>query len=398
MNRQTVTDPATGEKICKCFKRCGGCQLQEPYADQIVRKQQKAERMLGGFAKVRPILAMESPYHYRSKIQNVYGTDSRRRIISGIYQSTPQKMTAVDDCMLEDVHAAPIIQTLKKCMHDFKIAPYQIKTGTGLLRHTLIRTSFTTGQIMLVLVTASPILPNKNSLVKALRKAHPELTTIVQNICPDGIPLTLGTRSITLFGSGYIEDELCGCRFRISPASFYQVNPQQTEKLYRCAVEAADIKAGIKVIDAYCGTGTIGIICAKQGAEVIGVEQNRSACRDAAENAKRNQLQNIRFCCADAGAFMLDCARSHESCDVLMMDPPRAGASDRFLKSAVQMQPRKIVYVSCCIETLERDLRKLVRAGYRASYIQPVDMFPHTTGIETVCLLERTGKSAANPI
>lgn len=198
MNRQTVTVPATGEKACKCFKRCGGCQLQEPYAEQIARKQQKAERMLGGFAKVRPILAMESPYHYRSKIQNVYGTDSRKRIISGIYQSSSQKMTAVDDCMLEDVHASPIIQTLKKCMHDFKIAPYQIKTGTGLLRHTLIRTSFTTGQIMLVLVTASPILPNKNSLVKALRNAHPELTTIVQNICPDGIPLTLGPRNITL--------------------------------------------------------------------------------------------------------------------------------------------------------------------------------------------------------
>ena len=364
MNRQIINDPKTGEKICRCFKRCGGCQLQESYAEQLTRKQEKAERMLSKFAKVRPIIAMDSPYYYRCKVQNVYGKGRGGELISGIFQSTGQKMVAVDDCMLEDRRAAPIVQTLKKLMHDLKIQPYDLRTGSGLLRHTLIR-------------------------VSALQKAHPELTTIVQNICPDGLPLTLGERSITLAGKGYIEDILCGCRFRISPASFYQVNPVQTEKLYTYAVEAAGIRAGVSVIDAYCGTGTIGMICAKQGADVIGIELNRFACRDAAENAKRNQLENIRFCNEDAGKFLQRMAKEGERCDVLLMDPPRAGASPAFLRAAAEMKPERIVYVSCKIETLERDLKQLTQSGYRVTDIQPVDMFPHTTGIETVCVLEK---------
>ena len=389
MNRQIINDPKTGEKICRCFKRCGGCQLQETYAEQLTRKQEKAERMLSKYAKVRPIIAMDSPYYYRCKVQNVYGKGRGGELISGIFQSTGQKMVAVDDCMLEDRRAAPIVQTLKKLMHDLKIQPYDLRTGSGLLRHTLIRTSASTGEVMLVLVTASALLPAKKHLVSALQKAHPELTTIVQNICPDGLPLTLGERSITLAGKGYIEDILCGCRFRISPASFYQVNPVQTEKLYTYAVEAAGIHAGVSVIDAYCGTGTIGMICAKQGADVIGIELNRSACRDAAENAKRNQLENIRFCNEDAGKFLQRMAKEGGRCDVLLMDPPRAGASPAFLRAAAEMKPERIVYVSCKIETLERDLKQLTQSGYRVTDIQPVDMFPHTTGIETVCVLEK---------
>lgn len=393
MNRQIITDPKTGEKICRCFKRCGGCQLAEPYAEQIRRKQEKAERMLSKFAKVRPIIAMDEPYYYRCKVQNDYGRGRGGEIISGIFQSTGQKMVSVDDCMLEDRRTAPIVRTLKQLMRDFRIQPYDLRTGSGLLRHTLIRTSASTGEIMLVLVTAAPMLPAKKNLIAALQKAHPELTTIVQNICPDGLPLTLGDRSIVLAGKGYIEDVLCGCRFRISPASFYQVNPVQTEKLYAYAVEAAAIHAGVTVIDAYCGTGTIGMICAKQGAEVIGVEVNRSACRDAAENAKRNQLANIRFCNEDAGKFMQRMAKEGGSCDVLLMDPPRAGASTAFLRAAAALLPERIVYVSCKIETLERDLKQLVQSGYRVTDIQPVDMFPHTTGIETVCVLHRKSGS-----
>ena len=389
MNRQIITDPKTGEKICRCFKRCGGCQLQEPYAEQLRRKQEKAERMLSKFAPVNPILAAEEPCWYRCKVQNVYGRGRGGEIISGIFQSTGQKMVAVDDCMLEDRRAAPIVQTLKKLMRDLKIQPYDLRTGSGLLWHTLIRTSASTGEVMLVLVTASAMLPAKKHLISALQTAHPELTTIVQNICPDGLPLTLGERSITLAGKGYIEDVLCGCRFRISPASFYQVNPAQTEKLYSYAVRAAEIRTGVSVIDAYCGTGTIGMICAKQGADVIGVELNRSASRDAVENAKRNQLETIRFCNEDAGKFMQRMAKEGGSCDVLLMDPPRAGASAAFLHAAAALRPARIVYISCRIETLERDLKQLTHDGYRVTDIQPVDMFPHTTGIETVCVLQR---------
>lgn len=387
MAKQILTDPETGEKRCRCFKRCGGCQLDEPYAEQLRRKQEKAERMLSEFAPVRQILAMDSPYAYRCKVQNLYAADGRGRILSGVYQSSSRRMTAVDDCMLEDRRAAPVVSTLKKLMHDLRIPPFDLRTGTGILRHTLIRTSPATGQVMLVLVTASPMLPAKNRLTGALRKAHPELTTIVQNICPDGLPLTLGPRSITLYGDGYIEDIVCGCRFRISPASFYQVNPEQTEKLYTCAVEAAGIADRDFVIDAYCGTGTIGILCAKKGADVAGVELNRAAVRDAVDNARLNGLKTIRFCNEDAGRFMQRLAAEHTHCDVLMMDPPRAGASAEFLRSAAKLRPDRIVYVSCGIETLQRDLTQLCRMGYRAEFIQPVDMFPHTTGIENVVLL-----------
>ena len=390
MSNRIVTDSKTGEKHCRCFKRCGGCQLDGPYADQLERKQQKADRMLSKFAEVKKIIPMDTPYNYRCKVQNIYGLDRSKRIISGIYQSSGQKLVAVDDCMLEDERAAPIVATLKKLMKDMRIAPYDLRTGKGIVRHTLIRTSRTTGQVMLVIVTAVPMLPAKNNLVKALRSAHPELTTIVQNVCPAGMPLTLGERSMTLYGSGHIEDELCGCRFRISPASFYQVNPLQTQKLYSCAVEAAGITNGVKVIDAYCGTGTIGIICAKNGAEVTGVELNKSACRDALSNAKLNKLDSVRFYNDDAGRFMKDMAERGESCDVLIMDPPRAGANREFINCAGRLAPKKIVYVSCKIETLERDLKLLRREGYRVTFIQPVDMFPHTMGIETVCVLERT--------
>ena len=389
MSRQIVTDPKTGEKRCRCFKRCGGCQLDESYNEQLSRKQQKAERMLGKFAAVEKIIAMDDPYNYRCKVQTVFGTDRSKRVISGVYQSNSRRLVAVDDCMLEASAAAPIVQTLKKLMKDMRISPYDLNSGKGLLRHTLIRTSFSTGQVMVVLVTSSAILPSKNNLVKALLKAHPEITTIVHNICPDGIPLTLGERSITLYGSGYIEDILCGCRFRISPASFYQVNPVQTEKLYNCAVKAAGIGKGVKVMDAYCGTGTIGMICAKNGADVIGVELNKSACRDAAGNAKLNGLENIRFYNDDAGKFMQQQAQCGEACDVLILDPPRAGASREFISSAGVLAPQRIVYVSCKIETLERDLKLFGREGYKVTFIQPVDMFPHTMGIETVCLLER---------
>lgn len=389
MSSQIIKDPVSGELKCKCFKRCGGCQLSETYSEQIQRKQDKAERMLSRYAKVQPIIAMDSPYHYRNKVQNMYGFDSSKRIISGIFQSSSRKLVAVDDCMLEDSAAAPIVAELKKLMKSFKIFPYDHNSGRGFLRHTLIRHSLSTGEIMLVLVTATPVFPATKNFVKAMLSACPQITTIVRNVCTNKLPLTMGERDIVMHGKGFIEDELCGCRFRISPRSFYQVNSLQTEKLYTCAVEAADIGKGTKVIDAYCGTGTIGMICAKRGADVTGTELNPAAVRDAVANAKLNGLDNIRFCNEDAGDFMQRLAAEGESCDVLILDPPRAGASAEFITAAGKLAPEKIVYVSCKIETLERDLRLFKKEGYRARYIQPVDMFPHTTGIETVVLLSR---------
>lgn len=392
MSKHIKIDNKTGERTCSCFKRCGGCQLDKTYAEQIEWKQGKADRMLSRFWKVEPIISMDNPYNYRNKVQTVYRLNQSKQIISGVYQSSKQSLVAVDDCMLENKKASAIVKTLKDLMRSFKIAPYNELSGQGLLRHTLIRTAQATGQIMLVLVTSGPIFPAKKNFVRAMLEKHPEITTIVQNICTNRTPLTLGNRNIIMYGKGYIEDELCGCRFRISPESFYQVNPAQTEKLYMSAVKSADIKKGTRVLDAYCGTGTIGMICAKLGADVIGVEVNKYACRDAMENAKLNKLDNIEFYNEDAGEFMKELSESGQSCDVVILDPPRAGASEEFISALGRFAPQRIVYVSCKIETLERDLKLLRNEGYRVSFIQPVDMFPHTTGIETVVSLYKNAK------
>ena len=242
---------------------------------------------------------------------------------------------------------------------------------------------------MVVLVAASPIFPSKNNFVKALRKEHPEITTVVLNINDKSTSMVLGERNIILYGKGYIEDELCGCRFRISPNSFYQVNPVQTEVLYQKAISLAGLSGKEKVIDAYCGIGTIGLIAASHCKEVIGIELNREAVKDAIGNAKRNSIKNVRFYQGDAGDFLVSMAQKGEKADVVFMDPPRAGSSEKFMESAVKMGPEKIVYISCNPDTLERDLKYLTRKGYQVDRICPVDMFPFTDNIENVCLLSR---------
>lgn len=358
MNKHTTIDKSTGEKKCSCFKRCGGCQLDKVYAQQIEWKQAKADRMLSRFCRPQQIITMDDPYNYRNKVQTVYKVNSSKRIVSGVYQSSTHSMVITDDCFLEDIRAQQIVATLKELMADFRIIPYNEESDQGLLKHTLIRTSQTTGEVMLVLVTATPIFPAKKNFVKAITEKHPYITTIVQNVNKGRVPLTLGDRDIIMYGKGYITDELCGCKFRISPHSFYQVNPEQTEKLYSKAVSCAELKKGDKVIDAYCGTGTIGLIAAKSGADV-------------------------------AGEFMTKLAQAGESCDTVFLDPPRAGTTEEFVEALGKLRPEKIVYVSCKIETLERDLKLLAKIGYKAQLIQPVDMFPHTTGIENVVLLKR---------
>lgn len=389
MNKHTIINKSTGEKKCSCFKRCGGCQLDKPYAEQIEWKQAKEDRMLSRFCRPKQIIAMSNPYNYRNKVQTVYKVNGSKHIVSGVYQSSKHSVVLTDDCFLEDIRAQQIIATLKDLMADFRILPYNEESGLGLLKHTLIRTSQTTGEVMLVLVTASPVFPAKKNFVHAITEKRPYITTIIQNINKGTTPLTLGDRDIIMYGKGYITDELCGCRFRVSPHSFYQVNPEQTEKLYAQAISCAELKKGDKVIDAYCGTGTIGLIAAKSGADVAGVELNAEAVKDAVSNAKLNKLDNIRFYNEDAGEFMTKLAEAGESCDTVFLDPPRAGTTEEFVDSLGKLRPEKIVYVSCKIETLERDLKLLAKIGYKAQLIQPVDMFPHTTGIENVVLLKR---------
>ena len=380
----------TEEKKCPLYKKCGGCQLQNlSYAEQLGFKQRKTERLLGGFGRVEPIIGMDEPYHYRNKVQAAFATARNGKIISGVYQSGTHSIVCVDSCLTEDRKADEIIVSVRNMLRSFKIQPYDERSGSGTLRHVLVKRGFKTNQIMVVLVTAGPIFPAKNNFVKALRKEHPDITTIVHNINPYKTSLVLGERENVLYGTGKIEDELCGLTFRISPRSFYQINPVQTEVLYNTAMEYADMSGREKVIDAYCGIGTIGLVASKRAGEVIGVELNRDAVHDAISNAKRNGIKNVRFFCDDAGEFMLGMAQDGERADIVFMDPPRAGSDECFLSSLVTLAPKKIVYISCNPETQQRDLRLLTKRGYKVEKIQPVDMFPHTNHVETVVLLSQ---------
>ena len=376
-------------EACPAAKKCGGCAYQGiSYEEQLKIKTDKVRRLLRDLCPVRAVVGMENPYHYRNKIHAAFGRLRDGRIISGIYQEGTHKIVPVDDCLIEDETADAIIRDIRGLLPSFKIQIYNEDSGRGLLRHVLIRRGFATGQVLVALVLASPILPSKNNFVRALRKLHPEIATIVLNINDKKTSMVLGERNITLYGKGYIEDILCGKTFRISPNSFYQVNPVQTERLYRKAVELAGLTGKERVMDAYCGIGTIGMAAADQAGEVNGVALNRAAVRDAISSAKANGVKNIRFMAGDAGEFLEDMAARGERADVVFMDPPRAGSTVKFMDSVAKMGAGRVVYVSCNPETLARDLKYLKRKGYVAEEAWVVDMFPWTESIETVCLLK----------
>ena len=381
--------PAKKKGLCPVAHRCGGCQyLDMPYKEQLQMKQSQMQKLLGNYCKVHGIKGMDDPFHYRNKVHAVFGY-RKGEAISGVYEEKTHNIVPVETCMIEDQKADEIIGTIRGMLKFFKIHTYDEDTGYGLLRHVLIRRGFTSGQIMVVLVTASPVFPSKNNFVKALRQKHPEITTIVQNINNRGTSMVLGDKEHVLYGKGFIEDELCGCKFRISPKSFYQVNPVQTEYLYGKAIELAGLTGNERVLDAYCGIGTIGIIAASKAKEVIGVELNADAVRDAIQNAKCNDVKNIRFFCNDATEFMMQMAASGDSVDVVLMDPPRAGSTEAFIKAVAAVKAKTVIYVSCGPDTLARDLGVFKKMGYRAEGAWPVDMFPATGHVETVCLLSR---------
>lgn len=375
---------------CPLYKKCGGCQIQNlSYERQLSFKQVKVIKLLGRYHHVAEIIGMEHPYHYRNKVQAAFG-ERKGEIISGVYQSSTHNIVPVDNCLIEDKLADEIIVTVRKLLKSFKLRPFNDVTMKGFLRHVLIKRGFLSGEIMVVLVTSVMDFTKESQFINALLSRHPEITTIVQNVNNKRTSLVLGDESRVLFGSGYIEEELCGLRFRISPKAFYQINPIQTEVLYNKAIEFAELSGNERLLDAYCGTGTIGLIASKKAKEVIGVELNGDAVKDAVTNAELNGVSNIKFYKADAGKFMVEAAEAGEQFDAVIMDPPRAGASLDFLRSLVTLAPEKIVYISCNPETQARDLSYLTRKGYRVRRIQPVDMFPHTEHVETVVLLART--------
>ena len=373
---------------CKVAKKCGGCQYQGvPYEKQLSEKQKAVRQLMQPFCKTAEITGMQDPYHYRNKVHAVFARKKDGTIISGVYEEGTHRVVPVEACQIEDEKADAIINDIRGLLKSFKIKTYNEDTGYGLLRHVLIRRGFTTGEIMVVLVLGSPVMPSKNNFVKALRKLHPEITTVVLNVNDKRTSMVLGDRETTIYGKGYIEDVLCGLTFRISSKSFYQINPVQTEKLYGKAMELAGLTGKERVIDAYCGIGTIGMVAAKSAKEVIGVELNPDAVRDAIKNAKRNQMKNIRFYQDDAGRFMEKMAAKGEKADVVFMDPPRSGSTEQFMKSAVTLAPQKIVYISCDPQTQARDLKYLTKHGYKAMGAYPYDMFPFTKHAENIVLL-----------
>ena len=388
--KKSISNNKSGVKSgnCPLYKKCGGCQLQNlTYEQQLRYKQVKCIRLLGKFCRVGEIIGMENPYHYRNKVQAAFALDRHSNIISGVYQSSSHKIVPVTVCMTEDEKADEIIGTIRRLLKNFKLRPYNEDTGRGFLRHVLVKRGFKSGQIMVVLVTGTRDFPKKKDFVATLLKIHPEITTVVQNVNNQKTSMVLGNRSEVLFGDGYITEQLGDFSFRISPKAFYQINPIQTEVLYNTTLEFAGLTGKETVIDAYCGTGTIGIFASPKAKKVVGVELNPDAVKDARVNAKLNSAENTEFYNADAGEFLADAAASNEKYDVVIMDPPRSGSTVKFLKSVVKLAPKTVVYVSCNPETLARDLMFLVRNGYKVKKIQPVDMFPHTNHVETVVLL-----------
>lgn len=382
------------KEFCPAAKKCGGCQLANmSYPKQLAFKQAKVVKLLGKLCRVEEIIPSPRVLHYRNKVQAAFGVTRGGMIISGVYQSSTHNIVKVDGCMIEDETADRIIVTIRSMLRPFGLTVYNENTGKGFLRHVLVKRAFGTGEVMVVLVTGTPVFKSKNDFCRVLLEKHPEITTVIQNVNDKFTSLVLGERESVLYGDGYITDVLCGKKFRISSKSFYQINRDGAELLFDTALKFADFKGTEKVIDAYSGVGTIGLIAADRVKEVISVELNKDAVKDAKINAKINGLSNVRFFCADATEFITGMAQDGEKADCVIMDPPRAGSTVQFMKSVCTLAPEKIVYVSCNPETLARDLQYFVRHGYAVRKCQPVDMFPYTQHVETVVLMSKYNNS-----
>nr|WP_300006165.1 23S rRNA (uracil(1939)-C(5))-methyltransferase RlmD [Tissierella sp.] len=375
---------------CPYYERCGGCQLQHiSNESQNEYKQNIVVDLLGKFGKVEELIAMDYPYEYRNKIQYSFGYGKDKTIIAGMYARSTHKIIDIEKCIVQDPIADKIIISIKRIMKKYKMEPYNEDTGEGFLRHVLIRTGFTTGEVMVVLVTSHHEFKGKQNFVKILRKNHPEIATMVLNVNNRNTSMILGDTESNMYGRGFIEDIICGMKFRISSKSFYQINPQQAAVLYSKAIEMANFNGSEKIIDAYSGVGTISLIVSKNVKEVIGVEINNDGVRDAIRNAKNNNIDNVYFHRADAGEFMVELASRNEKVDAVIMNPPRAGSDEAFLSSTCLLDPEKIIYISCNPETLARDLEYLVKKGYKVKKMQPVDMFPQTNHVECIALIEK---------
>ena len=361
--------------------------LNRTYDEQLKIKENRCKDLLRGICRVDKIVGMADPWYYRNKVHRTFSSDHRGRVHTGTYEPGSHRMVEADKCLLENRRTAAIIEGIRLMVEDFRIPVFNEVTMQGYMRRVLIRTSRSTGEIMVVLVVADLTFPCKKDFMRVLRQNHPEISTLILNVNRALTSNILGQQSEVVFGRGYIEDTLCGKVFRISPTSFFQINPVQTEVLYQTAIDLAEIDDSDLVVDAYCGIGTIGIIAAEQAWHVVGVENNKSAIRDAVINKKVNGLSNMSLYCRDAGEFLEAMAADDEQVDVVFMDPPRSGSTRQFMDAMLRMGPRRIVYVSCNPETLARDLKYLCARGYAAIKAIPFDQFPWTDHVECVVML-----------
>ena len=367
-------------------KKCGGCPLLAlPYREQLAQKQARLQELLGGFAPVKAVQGMAEPLHYRNKAIASFATQ-RGKLVCGLYAEGTHRVLPGADCLLQEEILNKTLAAVLDAARACRWTAYDEDRGAGLLRHTVLRSSCS-GKVLVTLVTPGPDLPGSKNFCTALRKKAPWVVSIVQNINPTRSSAVLGSREKTLYGPGFVLDTLCGTQFAISSRSFYQVNRTQTEVLYKKALELAKLTGRETVIDAYCGIGTIGLCAAPLVKQVIGVERNPAAVKDAAANARRNKIANARFVCADATEWMAAAAGEGLHPDVVFLDPPRAGSTPECIAAVNKMKPRRVVYVSCDPETLARDVAAFTRLGWRAAKFCPVDLFPQTKHVETVVLL-----------
>lgn len=380
------------EPMCEHFKMCGGCNLQHMnYETQLNHKtnivKTTLKKALGYEVKVNDIVGMGIPYHYRNKAQ--YPVVNNK---IGFYKDRSHDLIENKECLIQNKLSDKLARIAFEVLKKHKISSYDEKTGKGMLRHIVTRIGVNSGETMLMLVTNGKDLKDKEKIVNEIRETYPEITTIVQNINETRGNVILGQECITLYGEGYIVDRLGDFKFKISPLSFYQVNPVQTEALYNIALDYAELTGEETVFDLYSGIGTISIFAASKAKKVYGVEIVEPAVEDAKINAEMNEVKNAEFIVGEAEKVIPEMYKKGITADVVFIDPPRKGCGESLLETIKEMKPKKVVYVSCNPATLGRDLKYLTENGFEIKKVQPVDMFPQTAHVECVALLELVEK------
>lgn len=383
-----------GKRWCPLFDKCGGCDsVNSSYSSELMMKQELVKRYTSSFAPVNKIIPSPVLTGFRTKVQAVCGYDRDHKFITGEYRKNSHALVPIRSCALENGKATAVLQTIRQMAGRFNIAPYDEDRHTGDLRHILVRVSEKSGEALVALVAARKDISHLDDLVSQIHQKNPFATTVVEIINNRDTSMVIeeDNEEILLYGKGYITEEICGLKFNISAKSFFQTNPLMAELVYKKAMEMARIMSGDRVLDAYCGTGTISLIAAKSGAgEVIGVESNFRSVRDAETNARINGIKNATFVNADAAKYLKEAKRNGEKFDIIFLDPPRSGSSEEFLAAAAKVDADGIIYISCNPETLGRDLRYMRHfTPYHVLEIQPMDMFPGSKHVETVVLMSR---------